>query len=248
MGAKQHTQAGEPVIRVSFALTDPEYPFVGASAADSCSVTLEEIIPRGESGYAEFFYISDADSETIFELADEHGKVDAQLLDESGSSDLYEFVVSENCPAVYLGEQDALPREVYSDDGEGRIVAEIPQTADPDAVIERFLDDHPDAELVNVETTSAVRPMFAHREAQHAVEEHLDEQQQAILEAAHETGYYDWPRKTSADELAQQLDIDSETLDEQLRRIEQTLILVNTEVDADGLPEWSKDSLPAQSS
>lgn len=243
MGRKKRVRATDPITCVTFSLTNSGYPFVGASAVESCEMTLEEIIPRGESRYAEFFSVDDADPETILELAAEHGDVDAQLFDQPGNSDLFEFVVAENCPAVYLGEQGALPREVYGKDGEGRIAAEIPHTEDPDAIIERFLDDHPDAELVDVETSSVVRPLFAHRESQQVIEEHLDERQREILEAAHEAGYYDWPRETSADELADELDTDLETLRQRLRQIEQLLIVAS-----DGPASQCGDDSVAQSS
>lgn len=52
----------------------------------------------------------------------------------------------------------------------------------------------------------------------------LSARQSEILEYAHEAGYFDWPRRASAETLADQLDINHATFLEHLRKAEKKII------------------------
>lgn len=224
MTVRQQVPATEAVTYVEFALSDSTYPFVAASADAGGQTLLEEIIPRGEKGCAEFFTVLDTAPDRVLSLAADHDSVEAELLSEYDDGGLFEFVVAENCPAVFLSEQGALPRQVESAAGEGYIAAEIPAEKDASSVIDSFLAAHPDAELVVKRQQPYTTPMFSHREFQDAIEDRLTPRQQEVLTAAHSAGYYEWPRRTSGEDLAENLDISPPTLHEHLRTAEQKLI------------------------
>ena len=224
MTVRSRVPTPEYVTRVEFALSDPDYPFVAASVRDDCRVILEEIIPRGEGTYAEFFTATGTDPDRILALAGDHEGVDAQLLARYDDGGLFEFLVGEACPAVFLGEQNALPRDVFSVSGEGRIAAEIPSTEDATAIVDRFLDEHPGADVVAKRDQPYATPLFGHRKYRHAVGDRLTGRQTEVLAAAHEAGYYGWPREATADELAGEFDVSSATLHKHLRAAERTLV------------------------
>jgi predicted DNA binding protein len=52
----------------------------------------------------------------------------------------------------------------------------------------------------------------------------LSTRQAEVLELAHETGYFDWPRRTDAETLADRLDISHTTFLEHLRKAEEKII------------------------
>jgi len=52
----------------------------------------------------------------------------------------------------------------------------------------------------------------------------LTDRQQEVLRSAYLAGYYEWPRDTTAEQLADQLDIASATLHQHLRRAERNLL------------------------
>lgn len=224
MTVRQQRPVSDGVTRVEFTLSDPKYPFVGASATEGCRLFLEEILPRGANSYAEFFAVVGADPDRVLELADEHPSAEPTLLNEYESGGLFEFHVSEDCPAVCLSELGALPRKVYSDEGVGHIGAEIPPSEDAGAIAEAFLDEHPDADLERKRDQPYVTPMFGHRKFQGAIEDRLTDRQEEVLVAAHESGYYDWPRGITAEELADRMGISTSTLLKHLRTVERTFI------------------------
>jgi hypothetical protein len=54
---------------VEFSVENDRYPFVGASASESCAFELEEMIHRGGGVYSEFFPVRGADTDRILSLA-----------------------------------------------------------------------------------------------------------------------------------------------------------------------------------
>lgn len=224
MAIREQVPVSEAVTQVKFEFTDPTYPFVGASAAESCQMMLEEIIPRGEGRYAEFFSMSGGDPDRVLALAEEHDKATPALLARYDTGGLFEFEVSGDCPAVFLGEQGVIPRHVDSIDGEGYITCEIPPHRDACKIIERFLDAHPDADMESKHAQPYVTPMFSHREFAHAIDDALTDRQRQVLKAAHEGRYYEWPRGITQEELAEELDISVATVSQHLRTAERKLI------------------------
>ncbi|WP_256392460.1 helix-turn-helix domain-containing protein [Natronoarchaeum rubrum] len=234
MTVNERRPAPEGVTRVEFGISNPKYPFVGASAGENCQLYLEEILPRGEGSYAEFFAVVGADPDRIVDLADEHASAEPTLLNEYDSGGLFEFHVADECPAVFLSELGALPRRVYSDEGEGHISVEIPPAEDACEIVDAFLDAHPGAELERKSDQPYVTPMFSHRKFRNALEDRLTARQEEVLAAAHESGYYDWPREITAEELADRQGISTSTLLKHLRAVERKFIAAFFERPADG--------------
>jgi len=222
------SESGPPtptsVTRAEFRLAEPEFPFLQVTAEESCTARLEEIIPR-DDGYAEFFTFTGTEPATVFDAVDEFDWVDARLLTKGPQCGLFEFDLSTNqCPAVFLADQGAFPRKIHGENGAAQLVADIPVTADPGDVIEAFLDRYDSASLASKREQSAASPMFEEWELRRLAQARLTERQREVLLAAHEAGYYDWPRETDAQTLAAELDIASATLHKHLRAAERKLV------------------------
>lgn len=225
------TEQGNPrsenaFVELEFEVSDPSYPFVGASKAEQCRFDLQEMIPRGDGHYAEFFTVSDGDPDRILALADEHATVTPRLLQQYEDGGLFEFSVGANCPAVTLAEQGALPRVVRGHHGRGRIVGELPSDSDPMAVVETFLDAYPEAELVAKREKEYSAMTFNYDGFEQVLRDHLTDRQREVLQAAYESGYYEWPRKCTGQEVADSLDITSATFSQHIHAAERKLLAV----------------------
>lgn len=234
MAVQKRVPVSELITYVEFTLSDPKYPFVAASAASGGQVVLQEFIPRSGGEFAEFFSVMEVDPDELLALASDRETLSADLVARHDDGALVEFVVSDDCPAVFLGEQGALPRDVNSVDGQGRIAAEVPADRDASAIVRDFLEEHPDAELVSKRQQSYTTPVFSHREFQEALGKQLTDRQSEALTAAHEAGYYAWPREVTAEALAESLGISPATFTEHLRAAEQKLVAMAFESSATG--------------
>lgn len=211
------------IVELEFTFDDPSYPFVGVSAAESCEIALQEMVPRGDGTYAEFYSVRGADAADVVASVEDHPTVTAELLQAYDDGGIIEFVVEDNCPAVGLAELGALPRTVHGEDGAGRIVAELPGSYEPTEVTDAFQQEY-DADLVAKRTRPEFTPLFSQRELDRAYKQRLTDRQREVLEAAFAAGYYEWPRETSGKALAEQLDISQPTLSEHLTAAERKLL------------------------
>jgi hypothetical protein len=117
--------------------------------------------PRQDGEYAEFFDVAGTDARWIAEGAEAFETLGARVVEEWDRGGLVEFVVEGGCPAMALAERGALPREVRSADGSGRITAEIPPPYDPVEVVDSFFDAVPEADLAAKRRVDPLTPLFS---------------------------------------------------------------------------------------
>jgi len=215
----------DPVVAVEFRIEDSTYPFVGVSEREECQIELAKMLPRPE-GYAEVFNVVETDPARIEALDAESETVDVSVLAEYDRGGLFEFLVSGNCPAYDLAELGALPQTVRGVEGTGQIVAEIPPRYDASTVVGTFLDSHPSADLATKRQQESVTPLFTRSAFRQVLHTCLTDRQREVIETAFESGYYDWPRECTGEEVAAELDITSATFSEHVHAAERKLLTV----------------------
>jgi predicted DNA binding protein len=102
------------------------------------------------------------------------------------------------------------------------IVAEIPRKTDVRTVVDTFQAAYPSAELVGKRTID--RPIQTAQEFRQSLTDRLTDRQETALRTAYFAGYYDWPRGSTAEEVAGALDIASATLHYHLRKAQHELL------------------------
>lgn len=224
MAVHDSDETSGSVVEVEFSITDPAYPFVSATEAEDCVIELADMVPRAGGRYAEFFSVTGIDADRVRDLAGSYETLDVSLLREYENGGLFEFLSSGDCPAFTLAEVGALPREAVSLNGEGRIVAEIPPRYDASAVVETFLEENPDAELVSKQHRDHFTPIFTGSTLEQVPETHLTDRQQEVLRTAYDAGYYEWPRETTGKEIANELGVSSSTFSEVIHAAERNLL------------------------
>ncbi|QZP37627.1 helix-turn-helix domain-containing protein [Halobaculum magnesiiphilum] len=212
------------VLEVEFRFERAAYPFVRASAVADCTLELAELVPRADGRYAEFFNVTGGDPEQIAALAAEHEGTEVSLVESYRDGSLFEFMVSDGCPARRLAELGALPRRVRGSAGRGTIVAEIPSDADAAGIVERFLEETPEATLASKRSKPSMTPLLSEATLHRRLETRLTERQLEVLRTAFDAGYYDWPRESSGKEIAAELGISSATFSEHIHAAERALI------------------------
>ena len=104
----------------------------------------------------------------------------------------------------------------YAEGGEGRLVVQLPPSADVRAVVET-LDSRYGAQLL-------ARREHARETEPRGWLDALTDRQQTVLETAFHAGYFDSPRANTGGEVAESLDISTPTLHEHLRAAERKLM------------------------
>jgi len=211
-------QHREHTVELTVSVVDRNCFFVAASADANCAVRLEDAIHRSDGGLLEFFTVRNAAPDEVLEMAAEApGVEDGRLVGESDEGGLFQFVVTGDCVTATLADTGAIARSVTAEDGQGRVVAEVPPHVPVRRVVEWFRDRHAGSELLARRTRNREFPALSAAEHRARLVNALTDRQQEVVRTAYLAGYFNWPRETSAADCAAALDVSQPTFSQHLR-------------------------------
>jgi PAS domain S-box-containing protein len=213
--------SAETVVELELAVRSEADPLVAAT--DGGRVELEGILPAREEGPVAYLRLHEGDATAIRDALAAASSGPVRLVSEAdgGSGGLLEWQVAGDAPLGALADHAA---NVHHADADGsRASYEVKIASAPAA---RGLVEHLQREFDGVRVLSK-RERTGPVEATEALPEDppgdLTERQREVLEAAYRAGYFNWPRDSNAEEVAETLGITSATLHSHLRKAEATL-------------------------
>jgi PAS domain S-box-containing protein len=219
IGAVKHRRLAlsDTVVELEFRLTDSDAFYVSASEELDCSLRLEGMAAGPEGTLLFYDAVRGADPDEVLDFsADWDAVEDVRLVSERDEESLFEFTMSGSSVVVTLSEYGAKTREAFTEDGEAHVVAELPADANVRSVVERVQTKFPDVEFVAKRETE--RDLQTSREFRQDLNERLTDAQRTALRASYFAGYYEWPRDSTAEEVAASLDVSSPTFHQHIRK------------------------------
>ncbi|WP_121742086.1 bacterio-opsin activator domain-containing protein [Natronorubrum halophilum] len=212
----------DAVVAVEVALTDSSVAPVALSAAADCRLEYRRSVHRTDDETASLFTVTGADATAdaleaaVADVPDLECRVIVErdgecLIELSGGDDL----------VGWLSERGVRTQAIESDDGRARLTLEIPRSANVRSVVEAIEDRYSGTDVISFEQRdrdSETRQEFAAR-----LENDLTERQFGALQRAYLSGYFEWPRPMTGEELAQSMGISRPTFHEHLRTAEAKL-------------------------
>jgi len=213
------------VIELEFRSESTASFFIDATERFGGVITLDGIVPTGEDGDLYYMVLEGAPADAVLDLAAETPGIEGRLVGGNGDGEgerRLEFRVSGASITRSLLGQGARVKHASAEDGEARVVAEVAPDTDIRSVVEAIREPFPGSELVAKREVE--RETRSIREFRETVAEALTDRQQAALEAAFYTGYFEWPRTSSAEEVAETMEIASPTFHQHLRAAHRKLL------------------------
>lgn len=224
MGISTSEPTGTPR-ELEFEVRDRDCFFVAASAGAACRVDLEHIVNRSDGRLLEYFTVEGTGPDRVLSMAEDAPAIDrARLIGRGVDGGLFEFVVSGPCVTTTLADTDAIATAVSADAGVGHVVADVPGHVDVRRVVERFRDGHANAELTACRDADGPVPVRTERGVHATMTIDLTDKQQEVLRTAYLSGYFSWPRRTTAEECAEALGIAQPTFSQHLRAAQEKVI------------------------
>ncbi|AGB36964.1 bacterio-opsin activator domain-containing protein [Natronococcus occultus] len=211
------------VVELEFVCRDEDSFFVETSRRLDCRVELDSLVPLSDSTQLYYVRLEGASPADVFERAEtDPGIDDCRLIETYEDACRLEFVVEGSSPTLTLTEYGVTVREARFEEGTATIVAECAADADIRTIVAGLRSAFPDCELAGKRETE--RPVQTGREFREGLEERLTDRQEAALRAAYSGGYYDWPRESTAEEIADAMGVSSPTLHSHLRKGQHELL------------------------
>ena len=224
----------DTVVELTFRVTDPEDALVAASSRLDCSLTVEGIVPLADGALLCYVGVEGASVEDVLATARDratvgdtrvvHGPaVEAEAEDETETEGgLVEVTLTGPSPLVSLAERGATVATATFEAGVGRLVAVVSPDEDVRALVEAMGDGFDGIELLAKRERH--RSVETAQEFRSSLDERLTARQRTALRVAYHGGYFESPRDSTAEELAEGLGISSPTLHYHLRAAQSKLV------------------------
>ncbi|WP_135806488.1 GAF domain-containing protein [Halorussus marinus] len=213
----------DDVVEVEFDVTDGEGFFSRAAREEDCTFTLEGVTINTDGSFVHFVTVDGIDPDRLRERAEPDPDIErARLVNEHDDGHLFELVYTgPSLLSTLLDHGGTLRESRFTADG-GRSVVELPMNADVRAAIESITDRIPGAEVVAQRERK--RPDRTVQEFRAAIEDDLTDRQRSALEAAFYAGFFEWPRESTGEEVAESLGVSAPTFHQHLRVGERKLL------------------------
>jgi CheY-like chemotaxis protein len=188
--------------------------------AEGERIALEGVIDRDEAGIV--LFVSAPATAAFESLADEWASVETvSVVSEGEGETLFEVTVTPTPLLEVLRTYDVRIRSATAEDGTSTLVLEAPRGGETRPLVEAIREGYPETELVAKRETTHTR---SPRRLDAHLAERLTDKQFEALQAAHFSGFFEWPRESTGEDLADALGVSPPTYHYHLRAAERKLV------------------------
>jgi PAS domain S-box-containing protein len=202
--------------------TDPDLFVVALSRETGCFLEFEGSVYR-EDGTVLMLFTTDADPDAVNDVADGFPAIKhLEPIHDYGDASLWEVGMADASLTGALAERGATLRSISVAEGAAEITIELPTENETREIVALVRDRYPETSIA------------AHRQRERSprsrrgfvadLEESLTDRQLTALRKAHVSGYYEWSRSVTGDDLADSMGIDRSTYHQHLRAAERKLV------------------------
>ncbi|MFP9191815.1 bacterio-opsin activator domain-containing protein [Natronosalvus vescus] len=212
--------ATDSVVAVDIEITDPALPPVAISADTGGTLEYRRSVHRTGDDTASLFTVTNASVEALEAAGDALENASLEILVDRDDRTLVELQHHDDI-VRWLSDRGVVVQSIDTADGSARLTLEIPQSTNVRSVVEAVEARYSGTDIISFrqqERSGASQEEFAA-----SLEADLTERQFASLQRAYLGGYFEWPRPTTGEELAQSMGVSRPTFHEHLRTAEAKL-------------------------
>ncbi|WP_280585559.1 bacterio-opsin activator domain-containing protein [Halorubrum sp. Boch-26] len=213
----------DAVTEVEFHTADEGAFLARASAGLGCRIALDSTVGVTDDASRLYLSVAGARPQGVAEVVDgADGVSDLRVIETREDGCSVSVHVEGGSAVRTLTEHGATVRDAVGEDGRVRVVADLPEGADVRPVADGLRAAFADARLASKESVGrSARSESSFREG---VADRFTDRQWAALSAAYHGGYFDWPRGSTAEEVADAMDVSSPTFHNHLRKAQRALL------------------------
>jgi len=220
---KERLLVADATIELEFDVSEVDAVLPAASATADCTLSVAGAVVRQDGDLVAYVRADGADGETVREalLADDR-VADARLVADRAET-VVESTLTDGSVLFPLQEYGATLESARVETGAGTVTVTVAPDADVRTVVTRVERDYPGAELTAKRRREG--PLAESGEEDDlALTSELTDRQLETLETAYAAGYFEWPRDSTAEEVADSMDISAPTLHSHLRKAQNRVL------------------------
>lgn len=212
----------DTAVALEFEIADPDIPAIEFVQETGGTFELDELVQQANGRYRVFFTISGVDPEAVYEFGDHVQSVsDLTFIGETDDAVRFEADVGESGFLGQLLSYGVYPKEMSAAGDVGRLEVELPRSGDIQSVIQLLLDSYESAELVARQERD--RPVQTREAFEATYREVLTARQEEVIKTAYFSGFFEWPREKTGQEIAAMLDVSQPTINRHIRTSQRKL-------------------------
>lgn len=185
------------------------------------AVDVDQVILGSESPTLAYGTI-EAEHVDDLESFEEGWADDVRILDEGDERSQFELRIEDSPITSAIIEHGMRLESAKLNGDDFNLVVTLPPDMDPSPLVETIEDEYPDFDLIAQRRTIRDRGIESRDESELTAE--LTSRQRAVLKTAYFGGYFEWPRESNGEEIAESLDISPPTFQEHLRTGERKIL------------------------
>ncbi|MFC6770268.1 bacterio-opsin activator domain-containing protein, partial [Halorubrum pallidum] len=213
----------DAVTEVEFQTSDESAFLARASATLDCQIDLSSTVTVTDEISRLYLSVTGARPQGLADVVDGlSGISDLRLIETDEDSCSVSVQVTAGSAVQTLTDYGATVRDATARDGRVRVVADLPEGTDVRPVADGFRREFEDARLASKE--SVARSPRTESSLREGVKDRFTDRQWTALSTAYHGGYFDWPRGSTAEEVADAMDVSSPTFHNHLRKAQRALL------------------------
>ncbi|WP_254863974.1 bacterio-opsin activator domain-containing protein [Halovivax gelatinilyticus] len=209
-------------VELELSCTDEQLLFTQLARVLDRTITLEGIVDRADGRIVCFVRVPAYPADEVDSIADELAVVEsAAAISEAEESVLVDVTITSTPLLDILAEFDTRLRSVTADGEISSMTVQLPQGVDARSVIEGIQEAYPTTELTARRETTR-KHSGGHVNGK--IESTLTAKQLEALQSAYYSGFFEWPRESTGEDLAETLDVSAPTLHYHLRAAQRKLV------------------------
>jgi PAS domain S-box-containing protein len=206
----------ERAVELDLGIADSDWLFVAIADELDCRLHLEGIVALGDETLRYYVGVTGASPGRVVDLATQRNGVDdGRVISETEDDGLVAFRRTGTSPSRILLDYGATVRSAAAESDGGRLTVEVTPETDLRTLLAGVRNEYSGVELAGKHTLD--RSVGTVQQFRQTLGDELTDKQLRALRTAHFAGYFEWPRRSTAEEIAASLDISSATFHFHLR-------------------------------
>ncbi|ELY59150.1 PAS/PAC sensor protein [Natronococcus amylolyticus DSM 10524] len=181
-------------------------------------IDIDSVVPLPDGTTVQYMGTADLSASDFVTAVEEVPHyIDARLLSSADGYNRVEAHAESTTVAQVFPSLGGRARTIVIAPEEVRFLGELPGDVDPRLAADGIREFHPDVELVSEDLVYSPHLLYD------VVADALTERQLAVLDAAYFGGYFDTPRTSTGDELADRFGVTRQTFNQHLRKAQRTV-------------------------
>ncbi|WP_049923657.1 bacterio-opsin activator domain-containing protein [Halopiger djelfimassiliensis] len=206
----------DSVTELEIVLRDESEPLSTVARRLAQRLDVRTVVPRSSGGSTVYCTVPKVDEDAFRNAIDTTAAVETvRFVGNGRDGSPVELVLDESTIAETIAAHGGVLRTVRPVDDRTRIVLELPSTVDVRSFVRMLERTHPGTELIaRRERDRSTRPP---RAFDAELRDRLSERQWRTLETAYYGGFFEWPRESTGEEVAESLGVSQPTFSRHLR-------------------------------